>query len=85
MNVKIKKFIDQASEYTKIHHNNAYWSMSEEFPEDATWKDKFAELVANECFAAAMQASRGHVNPSMMVEEFEKRIGIKLALPNNKD
>lgn len=46
---------------------------------------KFAELIAKECFAAALQASRGHINPSIMIEEFEKRLGFKVTLPNSRN
>lgn len=81
MNEKIKELAIQANLNSDVvpYHLSDYDLIK--YPQ----VDKFAELIAKECFAAAMQASRGHINPAIMIEEFEKRLGFKVALPNNRN
>jgi hypothetical protein len=47
MNEKIKELAEQAEEAAR--KNNPYWQMSDEFPEDKIWREKFAELIIQEC------------------------------------
>jgi hypothetical protein len=49
MNERIKELAEQAAWKTRMAHNNAYWRMSEELPEDITWREKFAEMIVREC------------------------------------
>lgn len=49
MNERIQKLAEQAEEDTRIKHVNAYWRMQDELAEDATWREKFAELIVREC------------------------------------
>ena len=49
MNERIQKFAEQAAHDTRAIHNNAYWRMQDEIAEDATWREKFAELIVREC------------------------------------
>lgn len=76
MNDKINQMMQQAGAKFEmmnwVHYDNFDYEL-------------FAELIAKECFAAAMQASRGHINPSIMIEEFEKRLGFKVTLPNSRN
>lgn len=48
MNERIKKLAEQAEEDTRIKHVNAYWRMQDELAEDATWREKFAELIVED-------------------------------------
>lgn len=67
MNDKIKEFANQAN-------LQPYYDAQEQHIEE------FAQLVAKSCFRAAMQATRGHNNPAIMIEEFEKQLGFKVHL-----
>ena len=49
MNERIRELAEQAAENTRLQHNNAYWRMQDELAEDATWREKFAELIVQEC------------------------------------
>ena len=49
MNERIRELAEQAAENTRLQHNNAYWRMQDELAEDATWREKFAELIVKEC------------------------------------
>jgi hypothetical protein len=49
MNERIKQLAEQAAHDTRVTHNNAYWRMQDEIAEDATWREKFAELIVREC------------------------------------
>lgn len=50
MNERIKELAEQAAWRTRMAHNNAYWRMQDEMAEDATWREKFAELILKEYF-----------------------------------
>lgn len=47
MKTRIEELAQQASDIAR--KNNPYWNMSEEFPEDKIWREKFAELIVKEC------------------------------------
>jgi hypothetical protein len=49
MNERIEELADLAAYDTRAIHNNAYWWMQEELAEDATWRERFAELIVREC------------------------------------
>jgi hypothetical protein len=49
MNERIQKFAEEAARDTQRKHNNVYWWMQDEMPADATWREKFAELIVQEC------------------------------------
>ena len=49
MNNRIEELAEQAAYATRNQHNNPYWRMQDEIPEDATWRQRFAELIAGEC------------------------------------
>ena len=49
MNERIRELVDQAAWKTRMTHNNAYWRMQEELAEDITWREKFAELIVQDC------------------------------------
>lgn len=49
MNEQIRAIAEQAAYDTRKEHNNAYWRMQDEIAEDATWREKFAELIVFEC------------------------------------
>ena len=57
MNERIKLLAEQAAQDTRIFHNNAYWRMQNELAEDATWREKFAELIVRECATTAAMFS----------------------------
>ena len=49
MNERIEELTQEAADSTRVAHNNAYWRMMDEIPEDKTWREKFAELIIKEC------------------------------------
>ena len=49
MNERIRELAEQAAWRTRMAHNNAYWRMQDDIAEDATWREKFAELIVGEC------------------------------------
>lgn len=55
MNERINKLAEQAAHDTRTIHNNAYWRMQDEIAEDATWREKFAELIVRECHKVVFQ------------------------------
>ena len=57
MNNRIKELAEQAACDTRKVHNNAYWRMQDEIPEDATWRQRFAELIVKECMSVASKAA----------------------------
>ena len=48
MNEQLKQLAEQAEEYTRLKHNNAYWRLLDDMQEDLTWREKFAELIVAE-------------------------------------
>ena len=52
MNEQLKQLAEQAEEYTRLKHNNAYWRLLDDMQEDLTWREKFAELIVRECAQA---------------------------------
>lgn len=49
MNDRIEELAQEAAYLTRVAHNNAYWRMADEMPEDKTWREKFAALIVKEC------------------------------------
>ena len=49
MNDRIEQLAQEAAHSTRMTHNNAYWRMMDEVPEDKAWREKFAELIVREC------------------------------------
>lgn len=54
MNNRIEELAEQAAYDTCKEHNNPYWRMQDEIPEDATWRQRFAELLIKECCSIVM-------------------------------
>ena len=57
MNNRIEELAEQAAYATRNQHNNPYWRMQNEIPEDATWRQRFAELIVKECMSVAGKAA----------------------------
>jgi len=51
MNEQLKQLAEQAEEYTRLKHNNAYWRLLDNMQEDLTWREKFAELIVRDCIS----------------------------------
>ena len=49
MNEHILSLAERAAYETRKKHNNPYWRIQDDFSEDATWREKFAELIIQEC------------------------------------
>ena len=58
MNERIRELAEQAACDTRKDHNNPYWRMQDEIPEDATWWKKFAELLIQECVGIALEQKK---------------------------
>ena len=39
--------------------------------------EKFAELIVEECFKAAMIESKGHMNPIDLIKRMKERVGVE--------
>lgn len=49
MNEHILALAERAAYETRKKHNNPYWRIQDEISEDVTWREKFAELIIQEC------------------------------------
>ena len=49
MNERIRELAEQAAQEVRVEHNNPYWRMQNEIKEDSDWREKFAELIVQEC------------------------------------
>ena len=56
MNERIEQLAQEAADSTRAAHNNAYWRMMDEMPEDKVWREKFALLIVRECAEQVEQA-----------------------------
>ena len=41
------------------------------------YREKFAELIVEECFKAAMIESKGHMNPIDLIKRMKERVGVE--------
>lgn len=56
MNEHILSLAERAAYETRKKHNNPYWRIQDEISEDVTWREKFAELIIQECIQVAIKA-----------------------------
>ena len=70
MNERIQKLIEQA---TSTQGPTPYNPLTFEVFD----KEKFAELIVEECFKAAMIESKGHMNPTDLVKRMKERVGVE--------
>lgn len=69
MNEQIRAIAEQAAYDTRKEHNNAYWRMQDEIAEDATWREKFAELIVFECVNAVMDGTKEGDHYAQRIEQ----------------
>lgn len=60
MNKLIKALAEQAAHDTRNAHNNAYWRIQDEMAEDVTWREKFAELLQQDCLQHLINTGQDH-------------------------
>ena len=70
MNERIQKLIEQA---TSTQGPTPYNPLTFEVFD----KEKFAELIVEECFKAAMIESKGHMNPIDLIKRMKERVGVE--------
>jgi hypothetical protein len=75
MNTRIQELAQQAACDTRKDHNNPYWRMQDEIPEDATWRKKFAELIIREC--ADLVPNIWSANPLVVSTRIKERFGVE--------
>jgi hypothetical protein len=68
MNERIRKLAEQAMIPFKDENLFECYHFS---------KEKFAELIVNECFRAAMIESKGHINPGELIKRMKERVGVE--------
>ena len=75
MNKRIQELAEQAACDTRKDHNNPYWRMQDEIPEDATWRKKFAELLVKQC--ANLVPKIWSANPLVVSTRIKEHFGVK--------
>jgi hypothetical protein len=71
MNERLQELADQAQKYVYEMFDGNIDRNTERF------KVKFAELIVNECFRAAMIESKGHMNPGELIKRMKERVGVE--------
>ena len=79
MNERINELAERAAHDTRNEHNNAYWRMQDEISEDATWREKFADLIIRECTDIAYEYDEPKLSgPGMIIAgRIEQQFGIE--------
>lgn len=83
MNRRIRELAEQAAQEVRVEHNNAYWIMQNETKEDYAWREKFAELIIQECARIARNADLEDVEGGDSAvlraagEQIEKHFGVE--------
>lgn len=72
MNKRIYEFALQAASDTRLQHGNPYWYISEEFPEDTTWREKFAQLIIRECVQTLIDNTPERYTNEAAEEDWDK-------------
>ena len=78
MNDRIEQLAQEAAHSTRMTHNNAYWRMMDEVPEDKAWREKFAELIVRECATwIELQDDAEHPTAWLLSEELKEHFGVE--------
>ncbi len=82
MNERIEQLAVRAGatlEKGYIELSDGQFMLSDNIDLDKTNLDleKFAELIVDECFRAAMIESKGHMNPGELIKRMKERVGVE--------
>lgn len=79
VNARIQELAEQAAQEVRVAHNNPYWRMQDEIKEDAAWKEKFAELIVQECVDIAYEYDAPKMSgPGMIIAgKIESHFGVE--------